>query len=304
MKLSHRTLILIGANVVLVLFLVLQIITGRPDSIKKIDLEDKPDQIEILLPGKDDIVLKLKNETWFVGEQLYPANNDKVDSLISKVSALTVLETVGGKTDDKRYDLTDDLKKVILLKKEGTLIRTLVLGKESTTTSQTFARLDDNKDILLISGSFNREVDTTEDALRNKVIYSLNENDVVSLEITGEQSFQVVKNAESGEWELSGDDIPEDGKTPDQEKIGSWVRSLLNLNADTYPLPEPEISGEPLGRLMINTAKDRIGVSVYEKGEDDYLCKADNNPSPFTLADWSGEKIFKKIEDFYPDEEK
>ena len=65
------------------------------------------DRIEIHT-AKDDIVLKRKDKTWYIGAAEYPADAEKIDAMLNVCQKLTVTALVSESKNYERYDLHGD----------------------------------------------------------------------------------------------------------------------------------------------------------------------------------------------------
>jgi hypothetical protein len=83
---------------------------------------------------------------------IIPAKSESVKSILDGISNISVLGLVTKKSDDDRYGFTSDNIKVQVLK-DGKILRTLELGKNSASYQQVYGKVDDSNDVLLISGN-------------------------------------------------------------------------------------------------------------------------------------------------------
>ena len=160
-KLSTRKIILLSSIAILLVVYIFQLVaSGRNDGYK-ISLKEIPDIILIQNGTNPQIKIVNSNGTWLLKEgsenpeeknMIIPAKTESVKSILDGISNISVLGLVAKNSDDERYGFTSDNIKVQVLK-DGKILRTLELGKNSATYQQVYAKVDNSNDVLLISGN-------------------------------------------------------------------------------------------------------------------------------------------------------
>ncbi len=72
--------------------------------------------------------------------------------MADQLSDIRVLGKVSTIANKEQYDLQDENARIIEALNGQNVLRTIAMGKASTTTSQTYAIIDNSKDIVLVSG--------------------------------------------------------------------------------------------------------------------------------------------------------
>ncbi len=81
-------------------------------------------QLEIQKQGKS-IVLNKRDNTWFIAPEDYPADTDKVDSMLDVVDDLTLTVVASEAESFHRYELGEDKKITVTALVGETVARTL-----------------------------------------------------------------------------------------------------------------------------------------------------------------------------------
>lgn len=309
-----RKTILLSAIAVLLCVYIAQLVIAGKSSIKTLTLKDEVATYTISAnaSGSDsDVVLTKDGDAWIVGSKNYVANQAFSDNIKDAVASLKVLDTVShsdAETVLERYGL-DSAKAftVTAADKSGKVLRTIIIGKESTTGSQTYAKVDSSKDIYLISGSLKNTFAKSVEDLRSHGVFNFKEQDLTkitvsrpgsswSIEKTSVQSSDANSPAIES-WKYNGNGSVE----LDEEKVKAWVNTLPVLNVQDWreeTAPLPRIAGTT---VTLTTAEKEITVTVYEisssvEGQDnEYIGTSSETPYSFTMSKYVGQKFLKEI---------
>jgi len=163
---SKKRSVLLYAIAVLAIIWIIQLVENSKSGVELLKLKTPATTFVIQQPGVDDITLTLKDSVPADskdpdGKQVeeWTINNDKIageshiTTLKNVMESIKVLGTVSSSNDIERYEL-DDTHAITIIAKDGDkTLRTLVLGKKSTTGSQTYAQIDGSSDIVVIAGA-------------------------------------------------------------------------------------------------------------------------------------------------------
>lgn len=295
-----RKIILLTACAALLCVCVAQmILTGR-SPVRTVTLQETPDSIRIQT-GDSEVLLAADGGQWYTGERRYPANQSDADSMLSNLSEIKILDAVGkagGGAAEERYELQDGKALVITAQKDGRTLRTVRLGKTSSTGAQSYITLDGGKDIYLVSGNLHSVFGKSEDALRSKKVYGIEAGDILSvLAGSGGRTWGLEKTDDSGEWKPTGD---ASALALDSEKADAWVSRLANLSVSEW-LDDGESDGAHEAASVTIRTKDRIitvDVSTVPDGEDvRYICGCSETPYRFEISSYTAEKYMQAPED-------
>lgn len=166
-----RKIILLTSIAVLAVIYAVQLAVSSRSPIKTFKLKEKPDAITITFSDKE-IKLSMEGGLWYIGDEKIPADDKKILDLSDAVGTIKVLGTVSRFSSENeltRYGLNDGQTiKVTAFKGEKEL-RRITIGKDASSSSQTYIQLDASSDTLLASGSLRTTFDVEEDSLKLKV---------------------------------------------------------------------------------------------------------------------------------------
>ncbi len=85
--------------------------------------------------------------------------------MMGQLKDIRVLGNVSSTGNAERYDLQDGMAMIVEALNGQEIVRTIAVGKAATTTSQTYAIIDNSNDIALVSGDLNDIFDKTREEL-------------------------------------------------------------------------------------------------------------------------------------------
>lgn len=293
-----RKTILLSAIGVLLCIYIIQLISSGRSAVKTLALKAEPAAFTISGSGSD-VVLSKESGSWIVGGKKYKANAAFSDNIKNAVTSVKVLDTVSHSDDEavlERYGLSKDKAyTVTATDKDGKTIRTLTIGKESTTGSQTYVKVDSGKDIYLVSGSLKDTFGKSVEDLRSKEVFNFKADDLtkVAVSVPG-NTWSMEKSGEPAVWSAAGQTIE-----LDDEKVKAWINTLPVLNVQSWKNetdPMPRIAGTTA--TLTAGGKD-ITVTVYEiaaaDGKTEYIGTSSETPYPFTMSKYTADKFCKKL---------
>jgi len=304
-KLQLRKIILSASCLVLLIVAILQAVFGAKDSGKIIRTDKTVDEITVT-NASGTIQLVKNGENWAVGENRYTANESEVETLVDAISSIQVLEKIGNANSSNnavRYELSDDKVITVEAKNNGKVIRTLKVGKPSTTNSQTYVTVDGSSDIYLVSGDLQGTFDITAEKLRSQIVAEFDVNAISSIGIRNVDgiTWSLSRNGEgeSVNWSISGANVD-----VDPAKAVGWFDSFITVITD-YWYENSEIASLD-GYLdmvaTISTDSRKVSFNLYKipsktEGEaDTYYGTCSENPYTFKLADFTVNRFKKNPE--------
>ncbi len=329
-----RKIVLLSCIAVLLCVYIVQTVLSRRSGIKAMPLEAEVDSMTIQTAASE-ARLALKDGSWFVsrgeGQTEYEASQAIVDNMLSEVKDLKVLATASRSvgSDSARYGL-DDASKIVVTAYSGQApVRTLHVGKATSTNSQNYVQVDDDAAVYIVGSTMNRDFAKQCDDIRSKSIYSLGDGEkiesisctaypmddaaggtaehfafrreeaaVPATAETGSESMNVSKDS----WILTEGNI-EAGKELDNDKLSNWISSLSNLSASSWladgsPVPD----GYTLtGELSFTAGGKRYACKLYQgkEGEEDaFVMSCSQTPYLFKVASYMANRYSKRLSDF------
>lgn len=180
-KLYMRKIILLSCIAVLLCIYIVQLALSHRTGIKAMPLAGDVDSLTIQTAASE-VRLTRKDGSWFVsrgeGQTEYEASQAIVDSLLTDVKDLKLLATASRSagSDSARYGLDDASKIVVTAYTGQTAVRTLHVGKATSTNSQNYVQLGNDAAVYIIGASLHRDFDKQCDDIRSKSIYSLGDD--------------------------------------------------------------------------------------------------------------------------------
>ena len=295
---SKRKIILLTACVLLLGIYIAQLASSLRSSVKNKTLGADPDKLTIE-NASAVIELAKSDDGWTVGERCYKADTNAADALVNAVKNIRVLDTVaqaGSDAVDERYEIDKANAIVVKAYKGNELVRTLTIGKTSSTGSQSYVTLDGKKDIYLVSGTLRDTFKKDAAALRSKSVYAVDSSDLTAVsESMGSTVLSIVKSGDPAAWTASGG-----AASVDAEKAASWAASLAALNADSW-LDDDFVLPDASESVTVITAGGKaITVSVYKEGDGEeakYYGTCSETPYKFSLSRYSAGKYLKTAAD-------
>ena len=269
--------------------------------------DGSPDEITVKAEGYS---LKLLNRDgrWFINDENYPADPDAVADFEKRIAGIKLLDLISEKGYFDKYDLTAEKGVEVIVSGKGKPLRKILVGKSGSTSNHVYVRIDDSKEVYLASGINAAEVKPETDTLRDKKIFDLTRDSVVSFSIRyAGREYRFIKAAAGGKEEKAGGEA---GKAPageparwicsgfeslelDGARISGIVNSFAPLRAATFA--EKPDKGSELCTVKVNTAEKEYLFTVYSKKDKDlYTASSPESPYLFTLGGWQAEKYFIK----------
>jgi|SRR5574344_28572 hypothetical protein len=338
-KLMTRKIVLLSLVAVFLCIYILQLVfTGR-STIKNITLDATPDTMLVVkgageANASNSMRVVFENSMWYVGEKKYPADNvsaTKMADSIKNIKLLGILTRSPGSNLDK-YGLDDGSKITVTASKDGSSVRTMTIGKNTTSGSQCYVQIDGKDTVYLAEGSLHDTYAVTVDALRSKEIYTTTADGISSVRVelnAGGKSFTVqkvvpkadlstatvdstkkdkdadAKTADAGSvqtsWSMAYADNSQPAHALDNEKTSSWVSSLVSLKATTWAADTDTLpSSAPEAKVTIVSAGKEYSVSIYKLADAEdprYICSSNTTPYLFYVSKYVAERYVKHVDD-------
>lgn len=304
-KLQLRKIILSTSCLVLLIVAVLQTVFLTKDSGKTVKTDKIIDELTIVNASGTIQIVK-DNEKWVIGEERYPAIDGEIVSLVDAVSSIQILEKIGNINSYNsavRYELSDDKAIIVEAKSNGKVVRTLKIGKTSTTNSQTYITIDNNSDIYLVSGNLKNTFDETVDTLRSNIVAEFDVNSISSISIRNIDgntwSLSRSGEGENVNWSISGVNIE-----VDPVKAAGWFDSFATVLSNGWYKDDEvaSLNGYLDMVAAISSTSGKVSFNIYkipassEDEKDEYYGTCSEIPYTFKLADFTVNRFKKDSE--------
>ena len=299
---ARKTALLASIAVLLGIYIIQLVLAGR-SSVKMLTLKTEPDTYTIAA-SDGTTVLKKTPDGWTVGDKDYAANETSAVSVANAVKEIKVLDTVShadSEAELERYGLTGADSFTVTASAGGKTLRTITVGKASSTMSQTYIKVDGGKEIYLASGSYKNTCGKNTDDLRSRELYNVNAEEITKVAVASpDASWQMEKSApQNGApavWAVTAGTTA--GEEPAQEKLSTFASSLAHMGVQSWAEDGTELPDTPAGTITVTAGGRNITVTVYHTGSADdvqYLAVSSESPYKFYLAKYMADKASQKL---------
>lgn len=301
-----RKLVLIIADVVLLAVCIIQWCMRAHDGAKYFKISETPDEYTVVTPA-ENIHLTLEGENWIMNGK-YPVSTTSAQNFadaVENIRALDKVATVNEATNIK-YELVDGKKISVEIRKGGKLLRSLEIGKDATSGSQTYVTIDGGKDIYLAAGNLRTTFDKSISALRDRYVWGngIEKKDLSSASITDEEgktwSLSRMGSGTDIVWNLTGEGT--EGLEVDSEKAMNWLESLGIMTTSNWY--DDSVTAESLGGVLAAKAKIGYGFNTLtldlyklpaeEGAEEKYYAVSSATPFVFEVPAYQATKYLKE----------
>ena len=310
LDLPRRTVFYAALAIVLaVVFVAQEAGTTRRNTIALPDIPDSVDRIE-LSEGDETLVLRRATgdeptTSWTVGEAAYPADTDRIESVVESLRAVDEVDVVTARDDYSAYGLAGSARTVSFFTDDDEIL-SITVGETASAGDATYARINGAGEVVLVPGSIATEFSTNPDDFRPAEILAIPESEVQRLTITSPNAQPVVVRRAAA---TSGDDETNAASAEPEWQIESDLEisdsrvdlafgALDPLRADGFPDAEP--TGEPFATLEVRrTNGDVVEISLWPPVDDDtYPARASSYDYPFLVRLWRVRRLLLQVDDF------
>lgn len=300
---TKRKITLLIITAVLLVIAILQGVVTNINPVKSVKFEADPDTI-LIESSSGTVKLAKHNGEWWVGDNNFQAKKTDVNSFINCVKEIKILEKIGSVSNElleERYDLNKEKALKVTASLDGKTLRTLLIGKATSTAGQSYLTIDDKKDVYLVSGNYNTVFNKTEENLKSEYVFDLSSNDIINVNVTMNGStWGVVRNSklsDAPEWAFTG---AAEEKEIDNSKANSWVQQLGSLKVNSWVDDSTVLPSNHVSTLNFQIGQEVTTVDVYKEGSGDsaqYICTSNRTPHKFELTSFNAGKYSKAMDD-------
>jgi hypothetical protein len=272
-------------------------------------------KIEISKEGHS-IILKKRDNRWYLEPKGYLADTDKVDSLLAVFENLSLAALVSESKDYQRYDLHTARRITAKAWQEDTLRRSLDIGKAAPSFRHTFVKLADDSRVYHANDNFRSQFEQTPDSMRDRGVLSFKADDIQAVHVTKDQaSVELVRNEVSIESAAPQPEKPEttppaaakfewqdrNGKKANDQNLNRLLTTLGSLKCDAYIDDRNKDSfKEPIYTVRLNgiQAHQLDIFAKLEKDAEDYPATSTGSNYPFVLSASQAQQIMKDPTEF------
>lgn len=312
MKIKKEYCVLVAVILALALYLILHNPDRTHYTLPQIPTVAKKDLSKIEISGKEiSIEINKTDNRWRIAPQGYPADPDKVKSILDVLVNLSLTALVSEAKDYDRYDLDSDKRISVRAWAGERLIRDFESGKTAMSHRHTFVKIAGHESIYHAEGNFKSKFEDSVEDLRDKTVLSFEKSEIHEIDITKDRQSVVfnlkpVPSEDSADKKTETEDTPTpeektvwqdaDGKEADESKLNSLLTTLSNLRCEKYINNSKKSDfTDPICTVHLKGLQEYT-LSIFpktEKGDKDYPAISSMNDYPFALSGQKGDNIMK-----------
>ena len=253
------------------------------------------DKVEFNSVKRGHIVLEKKNGLWFLTEPFeYKAYDSDVETMISQLLETLDDGVVSSRVDAQdEYSVGDSTGTLVKVYSAGELLLDAVVGRQSRDIGHTYARIAGSNDIRLWRGMFSQEVIKEADGWRDKMLFSFNRDDIITVEATEGNDTRILAFPDSmWVYTENGEEKP-----VDHNKVSSFVGLIAELKCDAFASGDDiprAASKEPDVKVTFTVRNgDRHSFNVWRPDEDNtrYLVRKENGDILYRFYSYRGSQL-------------
>lgn len=166
-----RKIILLSAIGVLSITLAIQLVLAGKDTSRIVLAASPIDSIVITKANSSVVELLKTGEVWTVGSpgassERKLADQAAVVPLVEAAGRVKILGTVSSGGNTEKFGFDENASMTVLVKSGEKILHRLSLGKTASASSQSYLRVDDSREIVLVSGNYRSLFDVTVESLQ------------------------------------------------------------------------------------------------------------------------------------------
>jgi L-fucose mutarotase/ribose pyranase (RbsD/FucU family) len=261
--------------------------------------------------GKETTQIKKQGDVWVLTDKAYPAEKVKIDNMLKAIEKIQLTALVSENKDFSRYELDDETGIRVVAKGNGSVLRSVDVGKTAPTYNHTFVKLAEDPKVYEAKGDFKPHFEKTVDQLRDKVVLPLKIETVDKMQLTKNQvtksvHLKQVEPSKKGEKQKEGETTvsttPEkkweeqSGEAVDKDTMGNLLDTIKALKCTEYASNDSKniFQKKPvLCQIRIQGEGDLI---IYEIEDEKYPAISTGNNYPFYLSKFDGNNLLKSVD--------
>ncbi len=248
------------------------------------------DAIEIDSQSNGKVELRKRGGDWSIGPAGYKPDPKKIDKMLETITGLDLTDLVSTARYYERYELDEASRYTVVVSGKGNELFRFDVGKRAPTYNHTYVRVSGDDRVFQARGNLVDVFDDDDEALRDKLIFSIEPSSVTRIEATTlDASYNLYKSVQDEKAVWTGDDEA----VWDTEKVESLLRTLSNLTSQRY------IDDEDFGRpsfVLDVQGEESKQLFLFDKVDSGYRARSSQTPYPFILSTYQAERIIKTFE--------
>ena len=221
---------------------------------------------------------------WVIIEpEEWPANNDEINGLLDSLRSVEIITNLGVVEDNNTYEISD--KKYLLL--ENGMSYKIYIGKRDPSYKMVYVKLNDDKVVKLVNADFTNYLPTTLNQIKDKTIYTFDEDRLKNYKITVDnKTYEVM--LKNGEYVIVN-------KTSEKSVNKDTLAGIATLAANTFVDKGALDNATNVGYIHYTVDNDTEHFEIFKDRDGDYLIPS-NGKSVFKIYNFTIENFLKKFE--------
>ncbi len=295
---------------------------------KLTQINDSVDRV-VLEKGDHKIELRQVDGNWVVGPKSYRADNVRAAKIVDEVRNLQLVALISEKENYPLYELNAKKRLTVKLFHGKTLLREVMVGKNSASLRQTYVMLKDDHNVYQALGNLKSNLFFTVSDLRDKEVLKLKPQErekivKITLERVKDgkkERLEMVKVMPKSDAkpDTKADAVatqaPEVKKTETATAVTGWqlkdgspvsataVASLLdsmsNLKCKDYLEDlSPDEFKQPVYRVTVNGDEIDKSIAFMNVDGNEFKALSSSVKQPFLLPSWQAQKLVKDFAEY------
>ncbi len=315
MKSKKEYLILAGVIVVLVAYLLVHKTNRTHYSLPEMPNLKTSELTAVKISATDKTMeLKKKDDGWVLEPEKYPADSEKVDSILKAIADLRLTALSSESKNFDIYDLDADHKILVQAWAGDKLVRAFDIGKTAPSYRHTFIKLPDDDRVYHAADNFRNKFEKTKDEIRDKTVLDLDKASIQQIQIARKDgpSLIVSKKPVSASQEQSKEEKPkkplqktepetiwQDAEGKPVVKVDELLDAVVRLKCESYIDDKTkEGLGDPVFTLTLS-GDQTATLSIFKQtgpNDEAYPAVSSQNAYPFLLPKYKAERILKAFD--------
>jgi len=247
------------------------------------------DRVELKGPS-GSVVLEKKGVEWYVTRPVqYHADQAAVASLIHRSKNLLVKSVVSSRPEKQAVFQVDSTGTLARIFENGTEKAAFVVGKLSSSYTDTYVRSVSSNDVVLVDGAFGHEFNRPLREWRDRKITLIPKETIREVQFQyGDTTFTLTFR--DSLWTIGGSAVQ-------QSVVNSLIGALSSFQADDFVdstvMPAPKVNAQ------ISVAGQQIRFA-YRKDINKYFVQTSRSSQWFVAEPWTASQILKRKKDLIP----
>ena len=323
-KNAIQKIVLLSLAAVLLCVYILQLSIGGKSKTQTLTTKEEITSLELCTGNEQSntLILSKNGDKYIVsnadGSETYDADVITAGSLFDNIKEIHILGNAAklSSANEERFGLDQNSRITVKVMAGDKIIRTVTIGKNSSSGSQSYLTVDDSNQILICSSSMHTIYAVTLDSLRTKDVYSIPEDTITQISVDSpDGSFTVNKTQQTAattSTDSNGDEISIPGSlwtltnssdtenTPElnQDEVNGWAVYISSLNAASWVDEKTfnqATSQKGTLTFIANGITYKIQFFDIDGDENQVLCSANVIPYRFYVSKYLAKKFIRTL---------